>query len=316
MIGNGTEDTFALMPVNDVVPPTGFSRTDGTFQGVAAPLFTRAGSLPLVYGALSNDASPLFYLYNASGSSLYSFFDDILLQNDGKTFAVSPIAVPAPSPDFRYRSISINNQPMSAYESTLGGIRTTLVYAAENGQSNKQLYVYNVNNPNTPLSLYNPSAKVSVSPSPTPATAMISVTTTANMSEEGKGGLDFMTILLIIIFLALLGGLAYVAYMNQDRIKALFIQKRSGHDAYFDKIDDHVDEDYYDDDYQDDDFQDRDYQNSTYSNDPHLNDTYRNNDPYRNDTYRNNDSYRNDDYRSNHDYDDSSHYSGPPIRRV
>lgn len=224
LTGNGVQDTFALMPANDVSAPLGFSKTSGSFQGVDATLFTRAGSLPLVYGALSNDATPLFYVYDATNSALYNFFNDIILQADNKSWTVSPMAVPAPGPEFRYRSISINGQPMSVYEAQISGSKQTLIYAAEYGQTDKSLYLYNASNPSGALVKYDPAIKPSSSPSSTTAAGLISITTTQPPSSANKGGIDFLTILLIIVFVALASGLAYVAYLNKARIMAIFTQ--------------------------------------------------------------------------------------------
>ena len=241
LTGNGVQDTFALMPANDVSAPLGFSKTSGSFQGVDATLFTRAGSLPLVYGALSNDATPLFYVYDATNSALYNFFNDIILQADNKSWTVSPMAVPAPGPEFRYRSISINGQPMSVYEAQIGGSKQTLIYAAEYGQTDKSLYLYNASNPSGALVKYDPAIKPSSSPSSTTAAGLISITTTQPPSSANKGGIDFLTILLIIVFVALASGLAYVAYLNKARIMAIFTNEPlNSNEAYLD------DEDYFD----------------------------------------------------------------------
>lgn len=214
---NGRDSVFVLTSASDAVPPPGFERAEGTFMGEGATLFTRAGSLPLVYGALSSDASPLFYLYDAAAEALYSFYENIELQAGGKTWIIQPITSPAPVEGLSYRVITINELPMSAYESPQGTSRYTLVYAGEAGQEGRDFYLYRAGEA-MPLTLFTGAVPLVLSPTPTETS---SLPTTAPTGAQG-GGLDTLTLVFTVLLILLVAALAFLIYHNRARFAQFF----------------------------------------------------------------------------------------------
>lgn len=201
--------------------PDGYSEVVAEIQAQNVLTYKKAGRLPLVYVSLVADGPESLYAVDAQGGNAYRFYPDIYTTIGGQSAIVTSLTETAPTPDLVSQSLDINGLTTSSWVGEIKGEEYTVIRAEVEGKTS-DLYRYEIAADGAvTLSLFNYANIINPpSPTPVPTTAPTQSgegTTTAAKGESGGAAVDWVFWGLLLLFLALLGGLVLLFLHNRRK---------------------------------------------------------------------------------------------------
>ncbi len=201
--------------------PDGYSEVVAEIQAQNVITYKKAGRLPLVYVSLVADGPESLYAVDAQGGNAYRFYPDIYTTIGGQSAIVTSITETAPTPDLVSQSLDINGLTTSSWVGEIKGEEYTVIRAEVEGKTS-DLYRYETAaDGSATLSLFNYANIINPpSPTPVPTTAPTQSgesTTAAAKAESGGSSVDWFFWGLLLLFLALLAGLALIFLYNRRK---------------------------------------------------------------------------------------------------